>query len=99
MRRRDFIMLVGGAAAAWPLAVRAQQPERMQRIGILLPAAADHSEYQARVGVFVQGLAQSGWTIGRKFTPILHRRSRASFSWGIAPSTTNQEPACRRLPF
>ena len=65
MRRRDFITLVGGAAAAWPLAARAQQPERMRRIGILLPAAADHSEYQARVGVFLQGLAQSGWTIGR----------------------------------
>ena len=59
-RRREFITLLGGAAAAWPLAARAQQPERMRRIGILLPAAADHSEYQARVGVFLQGLAAIG---------------------------------------
>jgi ABC-type uncharacterized transport system substrate-binding protein len=64
MRRREFIILLGGTAA-WPLGARAQQPERMRRIGILLPAAEDHSEYQARVGVFLQGLAQSGWTIGR----------------------------------
>ena len=63
--RREFITLLGGAAATWPLVARAQQPERTRRIGILLPAAADHSEYQARVGVFLQGLAQSGWTIGR----------------------------------
>ena len=55
----------GGAATAWPLAARAQQPERMRRIGMLLPAAADDSEYQARVGAFLQGLAQLGWTIGR----------------------------------
>ena len=64
MRRREFITRLCGAAV-WPLAARAQQPERMRRIGILLPAAADHSEYQARVGVFLQGLQQSGWSIGR----------------------------------
>ena len=65
MRRRDFITLLGGAAVAWPLAARAQQPERMRRIGVLLPAAADDAEFQARVGAFLQGLAQLGWTIGR----------------------------------
>ncbi|MGC1590409.1 MAG: ABC transporter substrate-binding protein [Pseudolabrys sp.] len=65
MRRREFITLIGGAAAAWPFAVRAQQPERMRRIGILLPAAADDAEFQAWVGSFLQGLQQSGWTIGR----------------------------------
>ena len=59
MKRREFITLLGGAAA-WPLAARAQQAERMRRIGILLPAAAD-----ARLGAFLQGLQQSGWTIGR----------------------------------
>ena len=65
MRRREFITLIGGAAAAWPFAVRAQQPERMRRIGILLPAAADDAEFQAWVGSFPQGLQQLGWTIGR----------------------------------
>jgi putative ABC transport system substrate-binding protein len=65
MRRRDFITVLGGAAAAWPLAARAQQGERMRRIGILLPAAADDPVYQAWVGAFLQGLALLGWTIGR----------------------------------
>jgi ABC-type uncharacterized transport system substrate-binding protein len=64
-RRREFISLVGGAAA-WPLAARAQQPgERVRRIGVLLPAAADDPEWQARVGAFLQALALLGWTIGR----------------------------------
>jgi putative tryptophan/tyrosine transport system substrate-binding protein len=65
MRRREFITLICGAAAAWPLAARAQQGERMRRIGIILPAAADDSEWQARVGAFLQALALLGWTIGR----------------------------------
>ena len=65
MKRRDFITLVGGAAVTWPLAARAQQPERMRRIGILLPVAADDAEFQTRVGAFLQGLQQLGWTIGR----------------------------------
>src|SRR5216683_2276960 len=64
MRRREFITLIGGAAA-WPLAARAQQPERMQRIGILLPAAADDVQFQTFVGAFLQALALLGWTIGR----------------------------------
>ena len=55
----------GGAAAAWPLAARAQQPDRMRRVGILLPAAADDPAWQARVGGFLQGLGQLGWNIGR----------------------------------
>ena len=65
MRRRDFIAVLGGAAAAWPLAARAQQAERMRRIGMLLPAAADDRILQARVGAFLQALALLGWTIGR----------------------------------
>jgi putative tryptophan/tyrosine transport system substrate-binding protein len=56
MRRREFITLLGGAAAAWPLAARAQQGERVRRIGVLLPAAPDDPEWQAWVGAFLQGL-------------------------------------------
>src|SRR4249920_809556 len=65
MKRREFITLFGGAAAAWPLAARAQQPERMRRIGILLATTADDVEFQAWVGAFLQALALLGWTIGR----------------------------------
>src|SRR5262245_37252816 len=64
MRRREFITLLC-SAAVWPLAARAQQPERMRRIGILLAATADDVEFQAWVGVFLQALALLGWTIGR----------------------------------
>jgi putative ABC transport system substrate-binding protein len=65
VKRREFIALVGGSAAAWPVAARAQQPERMRRIGVLLPATSDDVEFQARVGAFLQGLQQLGWSIGR----------------------------------
>jgi putative ABC transport system substrate-binding protein len=64
MKRRAFITLLGGATA-WPLAARAQQRERMRRIGVLLPAAPDDAEFQSWVGAFLQGLAQSGWITGR----------------------------------
>jgi len=64
MKRREFITLLGGVAA-WPLAAYAQQRERTRRIGVLLPAPADDLEFQARVGAFLQGLQQSGWTIGQ----------------------------------
>jgi putative tryptophan/tyrosine transport system substrate-binding protein len=63
IKRREFITLLGGAAAAWPLAARAQQGERMRRIGVLMPA--DDAEGQARLMTFGQGLALLGWTIGR----------------------------------
>ena len=62
MNRRKVIMLLGGAAAAWPLAARAQ--ERVRRIGMILPAASDDPEFQSWVEAFLQGLAQLGWTIG-----------------------------------
>jgi putative ABC transport system substrate-binding protein len=64
VKRREFITLLGGAAA-WPLAARAQQPERMRRVGILLNASSDDPQYQAWVGAFLQALALLGWTIGR----------------------------------
>src|SRR5262245_37682266 len=58
-------MTLLGGAAAWPIAAHAQQPERMRRIGVLLPATADDPEFQARIGAFMQGLQQLGWSIGR----------------------------------
>ena len=65
MKRREFITLLGGAAAAWPLAARAQQAERVRRIGVLLPVTSDDAQYQAWFGAFLQAFGQSGWTIGR----------------------------------
>jgi putative tryptophan/tyrosine transport system substrate-binding protein len=65
MRRRAFITLLGGAAAAWPLAARAQQRERVRRVGALMAITADDSESQARLAAFAQGLQQAGWTIGQ----------------------------------
>ena len=64
MKRREFIALLGGAVA-WPLAARAQQGERMRRIGLLLPSFSDDVEFQPRIGAFLQGLALLGWSIGR----------------------------------
>ena len=64
MRRREFISLLG-AAAAWPLSARAQQAERIRRIGVLLNLAADDPMGQARVAAFVQGLQAAGWSAGR----------------------------------
>jgi len=64
MKRREFMTLIGGAAAAWLIAAGAQQSERIRRIGILMPGAADDPEFQARVAAFHQGLALLGWTIG-----------------------------------
>ena len=63
--RREFITLLGGAAAAWPLAARAQQRERMRRIGVLMNLAADDAEGQARLAAFVQALQGLGWSDGR----------------------------------
>jgi putative ABC transport system substrate-binding protein len=65
MRRREFITLAGGAAAAWPLAARAQQLGQMRRVGVLLPHTEGDSEAQARVTTFRQALQELGWTDGR----------------------------------
>ena len=65
MNRREFIMLLGGAAAAWPLAARAQQGGRMRRVGVLQNLASDDPAEQARLMAFGQGLQELGWTIGQ----------------------------------
>jgi putative ABC transport system substrate-binding protein len=78
MRRREFITLLGGAAA-WPLAARAQQPEQMRRIGVLTNLVADDPEAQARVGAFLQGLQELGWAVGRNM--------RIEYRWGGAMPT------------
>jgi putative ABC transport system substrate-binding protein len=94
LRRRQFITLLGSAAAAWPVAVRAQQGERMRRIGVLLPAAPDDTEQQSWLGAFLQGLAQSGWITGRnirietrwtKFDPEETRKYAAEFPLAADP--------------
>src|SRR5258707_7497784 len=64
-KRREFITLLGGAAAAWPLVARAQQGERMRRIGVLMSLAADDPESSARLTAFVHALQQLGWSDGR----------------------------------
>ena len=73
MRRREFITLLGGAAA-WPLAARAQRPERMRRIGVLMNLTADDSVSQDRLTAFVQGLQELGWTVGRNL--------QVDYRWG-----------------
>jgi ABC-type uncharacterized transport system substrate-binding protein len=65
VNRREFITLLGGAAVAWPLAARAQQSERVRRIGVLMPLTADDADEQTLMPIFVQGVQQLGWTEGR----------------------------------
>ena len=65
MRRREFITLLGGVTFGWPLAARAQQADRVRRIGVLMNLAADDPESSARLTAFLQGLQQLGWTDGR----------------------------------
>ena len=65
MRRREFIALLGSAAVAWPRSARAQQGERVRRIGVLMNLASDDPEAQARIAAFRQELQQLGWTEGR----------------------------------
>jgi putative ABC transport system substrate-binding protein len=65
LKRREFITLLGGAAAAWPLVARAQQPERMRCVGVLMYLAAGDAEGQARLAAFTESLKQLGWSDGR----------------------------------
>jgi putative ABC transport system substrate-binding protein len=74
VKRRQFITLVGGAAAAWPLAARAQQPQRVRRIGVFMPGVADDPEFQGLNAAFLQRLAELGWIVGRN--------ARIDYRWG-----------------
>ena len=74
MKRRQFITLIGGAAAAWPLAARAQQRERMRRIGVLMSAMPDDPSQMTYLSALMQGLQELGWTIGRNV--------RVDYRWG-----------------
>src|SRR5262249_48414318 len=62
--RRELLAALGGAAAAWPLAARAQQSKRLRRIGVLMPYAANDPQVQTRNAAFLQGLQQLAWTVG-----------------------------------
>jgi putative ABC transport system substrate-binding protein len=76
MQRREFITLLGGAAVAWPRAARAQQADRMRRVGALMNLAADDPEGKARLTAFLQGLQELGWTDGRNV--------RIDYRWAAA---------------
>jgi putative ABC transport system substrate-binding protein len=91
IRRREFITLLGGAAA-WPVAARAQQANRMRRVGVLMALAADDPEAPVRVAAFAQGLQELGWSIGsnlrieyRWSTSEAERRKYAAELVGLAP--------------
>src|SRR5205814_6704292 len=64
MRRREFITLLGGAVA-WPVVARAQQPERIRRVGVLMHTSSDEPESQTNIAAFLQGLQEAGWAVGR----------------------------------
>src|SRR5262245_64184367 len=76
IRRREFIALLGSAAAAWPLVADAQELARVRRIGVLSTVPPDDSEIQARMAAFHQGLQEAGWVVGR-ILRIEYRWSRA----------------------
>jgi putative ABC transport system substrate-binding protein len=109
IRRREFITLLGGAAAAWPLVAQAQQSERVRRVGMLIGYAEQDQQVQARIGTFEQALQELGWTSGRnvQFTYRWERgdaermRIYAAELIGLAPdviltATTSALAAARR---
>ena len=83
MRRREFITLLGGAAAAWPLAARAQQGEQLRRVGVLLALAEDDPEAKSRLAAFRLGLAKRGWSEGSNVrrNPHLGTRTLRASRW------------------
>ena len=91
MRRRDFIRLLGSVGAAWPLVARAQQPERIRRIGVLSSLAVDDPEGQARIAAFVRELQQLGWDEGRNV--------RIEYRWGAGDAERIRRDAAELVAF
>ena len=92
IKRREFITLLGGAAASWPLAARPQQGERMRRIGVLVSIlAADDPEWQARGNAFVQSLQERGWSDGRNV--------RIEYRWGLGDQDRLRKYAAELVSF
>jgi putative tryptophan/tyrosine transport system substrate-binding protein len=91
VKRREFIALLGGTAAAWPLAARAQQREKMRRVGVLMSITADDPEAPARVTAFAQGLQELGWRDGRDV--------RIDYRWAAADATSFHRLAEELLTF
>ena len=76
MQRRQFIALLGGAAAAWPLAARAQQPDRMRRLGVLMAVAESDADVRKGISIFQQTLQELGWKDGHNI--------QIDYRWGDA---------------
>jgi hypothetical protein len=93
MRRREFVVGLGGAAAAWPLAARAQQPGGVRRVGVLMNTVATDAKFQSYVAVFIQGLRQLGWVEGHNLRVDVRRslERRANIS-GTSLPTSPQAP-------
>jgi putative ABC transport system substrate-binding protein len=91
MNRREFITLLGGAVAAWPLAGRAQQSDRLRRIGVLMNLAADDQESSSRLTAFVQALQQLDWTDGRNV--------RINIRWGAGDPNLYRKYAMELVAF
>jgi ABC-type uncharacterized transport system substrate-binding protein len=85
VKRREFITLLGGAAVTWPLAARAQQRERMRRIGVLMSARPDDPYQTTYLSAFMQGLQERGWTIGRNV--------RVDYRWGAGDADLRRKYA------
>ena len=89
MQRREFITLIGGAAAAWPLAARAQQTDQVRRIGVIISLAATDPESQMRKTAFEQGLQALGWIDGRNV--------RIEYRWGAGDASNVRKYAAELI--
>jgi hypothetical protein len=89
MRRRDFITRIGAATAAWPLAARAQQPDRVRRIAVLMSVPESDPEAQHWLGAFSEGLQQLGWTAGRNI--------RLDYRWAAPFDAESRQRVAKEL--